>query len=321
MSSNQKNAVVARSIAVTRKLAMSRSMNQNVPVGPEFLAAGILKTMPNGSEWLRNCGFDRVIPCLASIPDASAADLDNLPPVTLTNELDQLLKDKLSGYLDGRLSAKEALRILLATPGVPDRLVMLPKGGMNVPHPGIGPRELMARITKMLHTGYRLAYSYYSSNSETDLSDLSLDRSSQVFLQPLADFRKERESVRALMYSGPRGKRLSVFERYMRIYGPITADVATAVVVNELTPYVNRGPLALVRDIAYAVEPYEFHGTVGKVIDAVQTLKRDGLVRFLPEPDHCFLCSGILPTESLLGDFTQYLGELSGSSTGPYDLG
>jgi hypothetical protein len=319
MSAINPKDVVARSIAVTRKLAMSQFVGQNVPVGPEFLAAGILKSLPNGVECLRSCGFDHLIPCLASIPDASVSDLDKLPPVTLSDELDQLLKGKLSGYMGGVLSADDALRMLLAIPGVPDRLASFPQSGAKVPAPIIGTRELMARITKMIQYGYGLAQTYYSAKSETGLSDFAAEKIPSAFLRTCEDYRKQRDAVRALMYSGPRGRRLSVFERYMRTYGPLVSDVATAVMVNEFTPYVRSGQFALVRDIAYAIAPYDYHRIAGDVIGAVQTLKQADLVRIYPEPEHCQMCSAVLPAEPLISDFAQYLGESTDSSFMPGD--
>jgi hypothetical protein len=311
--------VVAKSIAVTRKLAMSQFAGQNVPVGPEFLAAGILKSLPDGVEYLRSCGFDRVIPCLAIIPDASASDLDKLPPVTLTDQLEQMLKGKLSGYMDGTLSAHDALCMLLAIPGIFDSLVSFLQKGAKVLEPIIGTRELMARITKMIQYGYGLALTYYSANSDTGLSDFAAEKIPPAFRRTLEDYRKQRDAVRALMYSGPRGRRLSVFERYMRTYGPLVSDVATAVMVNEFTPYVRSGQLAMVRDIAYAIAPYDYHRIAGDVIGAVQTLKQADLVRLYPEPENCQMCSAVLPAESLVSDFTRFLGESTDSSTGPDD--
>ncbi len=316
-----KHSVVEKSIAVTRRLAMTRQVGAKAAIGPEFLAAGILKAIPNAGEFLRNRGLAHVISCLENIPNVSAADMNDLPPAKLDADLEGLLKGELRGFLDGSILATEALGKLLAVPGIVERLAAFRKERTVRGTPEIDKRTLMARVTKMFQHGYQLACSYYLSDGVARISSFAENHTPQALSKQREDYRKEREAVRTLMYSGLRGRRLSVFERYMRTYGPITADVATAVVVNELTPYVNHGPLALVRDIAYAVEPYEYHGLAGKVIDAVQVLRRDGLVRLLPEPDNCLLCSGILPGESLVGDFTQYLGELSDSSRESYDLG
>jgi hypothetical protein len=160
----------------------------------------------------------------------------------------------------------------------------------------------------MVQSGYALACPYYSAGTKAATSDFAGERPPQGFLQACAEYRQMRDTVHRLMYSGPRGQKLSVFERYMRTYGPIAADVATAVMVNELTPYVCGGALATVRDIAYAIAPYDYHRMAGNVIEAVQTLKKDTLVRLIPEPDYCQMFSGVLPTEALISDFTQYLG-------------
>jgi hypothetical protein len=302
-----KNNVVAKSIAVTRKLAVSIFARSDVPIGPEFLAAGILKAMTSGAEtYLRQQGLNHVIPCLEFIPDASPADMDRLPPVILSDELNQLLKGELSGFVTGQLSAPDALHSLWKIPGLADRLVSLPM--LKKANSGYGASELMSRVTGLLQFGYRLACTYYSEKSDTGMSDFAVDRNSQAYLQAVDDYRKQRDSVRAQMYSGPRGQKLSVFERYMRSYGPIAADVATAVVVNELTPFVRGGSLATVRDIAYTIAPDDYHRMAGKVIEAVHTLRKNALVRLLPEPDNCQMFSCVLPAETLISDFTQYLG-------------
>ena len=305
---NLKNIVVAKSIAVTRKLAMSLFAGSNVPVGPEFLAAGILKAMPHGGgeAYLRQQGLDHVIPCLEFIPDASPADMDRLPPVILSDVLNQLLKGELSGFVAGQLSAPDALHALWKIPGIADRLVSLPM--LKTASSDNGASVLMSRVTGLLQSGYRLACIYYSAKPDTSTSDFAVERNSQAYLRAVEDYRKERDSVHSLMYSGPRGKKLSVFERYMRTYGPITADVASAVVVNELTPFVSGGSLATVRDIAYSIIPCDYHQMAGKVIEAVQTLKKESLIRLYPEPDYCQMSSAVLPTETLTSDFTEYLG-------------
>jgi hypothetical protein len=302
------HSVVVKSIAVTRRLAMTQRVGAKDTIGPEFLAAGILKAMPNAGEFLRNQGLAYVIPCLENIPDVSEADMKDLPPAKLDADLEGLMKGELQGFLDGSIVAADALGKLLAVPGIVERLASFGNRRLVKEAPEIDKRELMARVTGLFQHGYRLALAYYSPDSKIGMSDFAADHPPQAFIYAVNEYRKRRDAVRSIMYSGPRKQRLSVFERYMRLYGPVAADVATAVVVNELTPYVKDGALITVRDIAYAIAPYDYHRMAGNVIEAVQTLKKDALVRLIPEPDYCQMFSGVLPTEALFSDFTQYLG-------------
>jgi len=302
------SAGIAKSIALTRKLALSQFSGQNVAIGPEFLAAGILKSLPDGGEYLKSCGLAHIATFMSSMPDALESEMDKVPPLQVTDELNLLLNSKLSGFKDGTLSAKDALRILLEIPGITDRLVTLSEDIQNRQNPVIGEREIMARVTRLFQYGYRLALTYYSPDSKIGISEFATEQPTQSFLKAADEYRKERDAVRSMMYSGPRKQKMSAYERYMRTYGPFTADVATAVVVNELTPYVCDGSLITVRDIAYTIAPYDYHRMAGKVIEAVQTLKKDALVRLFPEPDYCQMFSGVLPTEALISDYTQYLG-------------
>ena len=120
------------------------------------------------------------------------------------------------------------------------------------------------------------------------------------------DFYREKQESRMLLY-GPRRSPRSVFDKFMRTYGPMNADILCAVAVNSFTPFVEGGGPLLVREVAWTLDPGFFHRSVADVVEGVRSLAKEGLVRILPEPDYCHLESRILPSEALMEEVSTYI--------------
>jgi len=312
-----------KAIAVTRKLAKAWSVGGPQKIGPEYLAVGMLKAIePSADDLLADFGIPDVAAALKHVPDASPEEMDSLPAA----EPDQLLANLLSGalrpFIEGKSDTVSALRDLLADPAVVAALARLVAQLQHGPpqtdsYPSVA--ELVRTLTRNLQTGYLLGRTYYVAGARMTLPAYASGKNAGVFGKAVREFAEERQKVRMAMYAGKRGRR-SVFDRYMREYGPLSADVAFAVMINALTPFTESGGPISVRETAWAIDPRRYHVIVGDVIDAVKSLKQNNLVRILPEEDQCQLFSVLLPSEQLMDDFNAYisqnhdvLADLSGS--------
>jgi hypothetical protein len=219
-----------------------------------------------------------------------------------------LLTGRLKPFISGKVCAEEALKVLLSDPEVVTALQALvnlvSRGATSTSVMEIG--ETIRTLTKNLHSGYLLGRSLYSptrsglSIYESGAKNRELEKSAEAFYT-------EKHQVRRAMYSSPRGQRQSVFERYMRRFGPMAADVAFSVMMNSLAPFTDNGTPMNVREVAWALDPMRYHLIVGDVIDAAEGLKHGGVIRVLPDCEQCHLFSVLLPSQEFTGEFTGYV--------------
>ncbi len=298
-----------RAIAIARKLAMARGSGQNDQIGPEYLVAGLLKAMGTEADTLlSDLGFPVIASGLKYVPDAEPEELDRLPAAAPNQALANLLTGSLKPFIQGAANTGSALRLLLKDPAIVTALkgLVMQLQHRAVPATPSPITDILRALTRNLQTGYLLGKTYYMPNVKMPLPDYVSGKNDSVFAEAVRCFYEERRKVQMAMYSGKRGRQISLFERYMRGFGPVAADVAFTVMVNALTPFTESGGPINVRDIAWAIDPLRYHVIVRDVFEAVKLLKQHDLVRVLPE-DQYHLFSILLPSEQLMDEFTGYI--------------
>lgn len=299
-----------RAIAVVRKLARDYGTGRNTRIGPEYLAAGLLKVMGTDADGLlADLGIGTIATGLKRVPDASPDEKDRLPAAQPNQALANLLTGRLKPFIEGNADTAGTLRLLLADTAVVTALEglvsQLQHRQERAFHPPI--TDTVRALTRNLQTGYLLGRTYYSPSAKMPLPDYVSGKSESAFTEAVRGFDEERHKVRMAMYSGRRGHRRSVFERYMREFGPVAADVAFAVMINAMTPFTEGGGPISVREVAWALDPLRYHAIAGDVIEAARSLKLNNLIRILPDDDQCQLFSVLLPSERLMDEFTGYI--------------
>jgi len=142
------------------------------------------------------------------------------------------------------------------------------------------------------------------------VSDFATGKDSR-FAADVDEFEKDKQDALLKFYSSANGTLTSPFYRYTRLYGALGAEILTVVALNSLTP-LSEG-LMTVREVAWTIYPGAYLGIVADVLDKVDSLAKEGMLRILPEARICYLESAIMPAEELMDEFASYLRGQAGT--------
>jgi hypothetical protein len=307
MNTNTANqAEYRRAIAITRKLALRRGIKPEQRVGPEYLAAGLARLLGEKADpALHAAGITDARQLLVVVPDASEAEMDQLPAVRPDERLTRLLQTSLKGFPNGAISVEQALRVLLADREVLTGIAVFVR--VEAAEAAPDTQTSVRRLTRLLQRGYQLSHRRYETDSKNGDSDFATGVCDSDFEKVVKEFEAEKHEVDKLVYAGPRTKPVSFFEKNMREFGPLAADVLVAVTVNSVTPFTSREAGILVRDVAWTLRPRFPHEIAPAVVESAKTLQDANKLRVFPEPEFCHLESYLLPTEETLVEFGDFL--------------
>ena len=299
-----------RILAVIRKLALKKGVRGTETIGPDYLALGVVGALgPAAEPHLRNAGITDWASVRRAIPDADADELDVLPSVRANAHLASLLKGELKALLNGQMPPAKAVQDLLRDPKIVADVLRLISDDQLAHGPDI--RAVVQKLTLVHQKGYRYGKVRYLVGSESGVSDFATGEHDGEFSRAMDEFYAEQQDARLLLYTHVSGKQKSPFYLYSRKYGPLGANILTALAVNSLTPSAAHGSLLETRELAWTLDPDGYHRLVADVIQDVRQLSMEGQLRCLPEGEHCHLESRLLPAESLIEDLTTYIRDAS----------
>jgi len=295
---------------IARKFAYLCGVPPGQPVGPAFIVAALAKALGEGKvgELLGQHGVSDVKILLAAIPDCVQEEASEFPELRPNEDLRRLLKARLGEFFQGKMLAEEALKTLLeaGTADIKD-LLSDPRTLMRGWSKSVatkGTRDLLKKLTLYYQPRFHAGYNYYTVDAGSGTSDFMTGKRDKEFLEVISESYREETYAHYTLFSS----RLyldSPLGNVVLKHGPLGAHIVGISVLAEMG-LVYHGPISI-HQIAWTLDPKNFHRMLGFTLEKVTELHKAGLVEVQLDDDCVRLYSVVIASHRILNEFLCYL--------------
>lgn len=308
-----KSATYSLVTAIARKYAAERGQGTGTKVGADVLIAAVAKAlgMDEAAPILAEAGMRNVKGFLDAVPSAEIEDGRALPALAPNDHLILLLRGALKPFREDRMSAAEALQVLLEPQNMTDDTVetlgFSKDATVILVHRKdlFDTRILLRRLAHLYQFRLVLGTQYQGGAKDDEPSDFVAGDQDDAFTKTYRELRRKEIETWEKHLGSPAYARSPLGE-VRSTYGDTASHIMGAVLMAEMG-YLGGGALH-VRELGYILDPKHYHMVLGQVRRCVKALSDDCLLQVLPNFDgEVQLGCQVLPSEVILDSWLTFL--------------